>query len=290
MSNPASPAVSDFNADLKKKGFKVYQIDTSHSIVRNFDRRHFYKICLVSGKSIVNYADKGIEIEGSVLFFGNPHIPYSWEIISEKQKGYTCLFSEDFLKRGERSESLQESPLFKIGGATPVFHLGDEQWDFLATIFQKMIAEQATDYVFMQDLIRNYINLIIHEALKLQPAQNFYKHKNASSRIASLFLELLERQFPIERADQRLELKSAQDYARRLSVHVNHLNRSVKEITGRPTTAHISERLLTEARSLLQHTDWSISDIAYALGFDYPTYFHSFFKRKTGAAPTSLRG
>ncbi len=102
-------------------------------------------------------------------------------------------------------------------------------------------------------------------------------------------MELLERQFPIESPDQPLQLKTAQDYASHLSIHVNYLNRAVKEVTGKPTTAHITERIISEAKALLQHTDWSISEIAYSLGFDYPTYFNNYFKRITGTTPTSFR-
>ena len=137
--------------------------------------------------------------------------------------------------------------------------------------------------------MRNYANLIIHEALKLQPSDNYDKQKNASSRITSVFFELLERQFPIESTDRPLQLKTAQHYANSLAVHVNYLNRSVKEVTGKPTTAHISERIISEAKALLQHTDWNIANIAYALGFEYPTYFNNYFKRMTGTNPTSLR-
>lgn len=129
-----------------------------------------------------------------------------------------------------------------------------------------MIGEQDTDYAYKDDLIRNYINLIIHEALKMQPSENSSNHKNAASRITSVFLELLERQFPIENTENSLQLKTAQDFANRLAVHVNHLNRSVKEVTGKSTTTHISERIISEAKALLQHTDWSIAEIAYALG------------------------
>jgi AraC-like DNA-binding protein len=84
-------------------------------------------------------------------------------------------------------------------------------------------------------------------------------------------------------------LKTAQDYAKNLNVHVNYLNRSVKEVTGRPTTAHITERTVSEAKALLQHTNWNVADIAYALGFEYPTYFNNFFKKITGTNPTSFR-
>jgi len=271
-----------------EKGFKSYEIGGKDSIVRTYSRKDFYKICMVSGKSIIHYADRGIEIEGTTLFFGNPHIPYSWEIVSEDQQGYTCLFKEDFLKGHERSDSLQESPLFRIGG-TPIFHLSKQQREEIAGIFRKMIGEQDSSYVFKDDLIRNYINLLIHEALKMQPSENFFKHKNANSRISSLFLDLLERQFPVESTEHPLQLRTAQDFASRLSVHVNHLNRAVKDVTGKPTTAHIAERIISEARALLQHTDWTIAEVAYALGFEYPTYFNNYFKRLTGTTPSSLR-
>ena len=282
------PAAEITPVDLKLKGFNVYPIDTTGSRAPIYRRRDFYKICLITGNSIVHYANRGIEMNGTWLFFANPRIPYSYQLVSHEQTGYACLFTEDFLKANERSGSLQESSLFKIDG-NPVFALNNEQIQFISTIFEKMLQEQSTEYIFKNELIHNYICLIIHEALKMQPLESFFKHKNASSRITSLFLELLERQFPIESTERPLRLKTAQDFAQNLSVHVNHLNRSVREVTGKPTTTHITDRIINEAKALLQHTDWSIADIAYALGFEYPTYFNNYFKRLTGRVPTSLR-
>ena len=286
--NAENHQTTDFNTALKLKGFNAYEIDSTESVVRNYNRKDFYKICMNTGKNIIHYADRSFETNGTVLFFGNPHIPYSWETISSTYTGYACLFTEDFLKLSDRSKSLQQSPLFKLGG-TPILELTTEQRDFIATMFQKMIAEQGTDYTFKDELIRNYIGLIIHEALKMQPLENTSNNKNASSRITNVFLELLERQFPIENTDHPLQLKTAQDFAKQLSVHVNYLNRSIKEVTGKPTTTHISERIISEAKALLQHTDWNIAEIAYSLGFEYPTYFNNFFKKITGTNPKSLR-
>ena len=287
MQNKVTRSVSEFNTDLKLKGFNVFQIESDGSATRAYSRKDFYKICLTTGKSIIHYADKSFEVEGTVLFFGNPHIPYSWETISTSYIGYTCLFSEKFLK-SDRSESLQHSPLFKIGG-TPILKITEQQRAFLNTLFQKMMEEQQTDYAYKDDLIRNYINLIIHEALKMQPSEDYVSNNNAQSRITSVFLELLERQFPIETNEKPLELKTAQDYSTVLSLHVNYLNRAVKNTTGKSTTTHISERIISEAKALLQHTDWNISEIAYALGFEYPTYFNNFFKKNTGTNPKNFR-
>jgi AraC family transcriptional activator of pobA len=288
MQNKTVRTVSEFNNELKLKGFNAFQIENDGGSVRTYSRKDFYKICLTTGKSIIHYADRSFEAEGTILFFGNPHIPYSWETLSTTYVGYTCLFSEDFFKASERSESLQHSPLFKIGG-TPILKINGSQRKFLNTIFQKMIEEQMSEYAYKDDLIRNYINLIIHEALKLQPSEQLNGHSNAASRLTSVFLELLERQFPVESADNPLRLKTAQDYASNLNVHVNYLNRAVKEVTGKSTTTHITERIVIEAKALLQHTAWNVADIAYALGFEYTTYFNNFFKKLTGTNPKSLR-
>lgn len=70
---------------------------------------------------------------------------------------------------------------------------------------------------------------------------------------------------------------------------MNHLNRAVKEVTGKTTTEHISDRVVKEAKALLKHTDWSVSQIAYSLGYEYPNYFNNFFKKQTGVTPRALR-
>lgn len=281
-------SVSKFNDELKLKGLNVFQIEMDSNEVRTYSRKDFYKICLTTGKSIIHYADRSFEQEGTILFFGNPHIPYSWETISTSYVGYTCLFSEEFLNLSDRAESLQHSPLFRIDG-TPILEISKSQRDFLNTMFQRMIEEQKGDYVNKADLIRNYIHLILHEALKLQPSENYHKQSSAAVRITKVFLELLERQFPIENTSRPLQIKTAQEFANNLAVHVNHLNRSVKEVTGKSTTTHITERIAAEAKALLQHTDWTTSEIAYALGFEYPTYFNNFFKKLTGTNPSILR-
>ncbi|MEO7215591.1 helix-turn-helix domain-containing protein [Mucilaginibacter sp.] len=84
-------------------------------------------------------------------------------------------------------------------------------------------------------------------------------------------------------------MRTAQDFAAGLSVNVNYLNRAVKEITGKPTSVHIAARIVAEAKALMLHSDWSVAEIAYALGFEYPAYFNNYFRRVTGMTPNSFR-
>lgn len=41
--------------------------------------------------------------------------------------------------------------------------------------------------------------------------------------------------------------------------------------------------------NILQHSDWNVSKISYALGFEYPTYFNNFFKKQTGTSPSTVQ-
>jgi AraC family transcriptional activator of pobA len=252
-----------------------------------YTRRDYYKIALLRGHHIYHYADKSLEVKGTTLLFFNPHVPYTVESVDNDASGFFCIFREAFFSEHMRG-SLKELPMYAPGGK-PAYVLNVEQDDYVSAVFTKMIDELGTDYRFKYDLIRNYIMEMVHYALKLQPTENLYAHIDANSRITAVFTELLERQFPIESQSQQFLLRSAKDFASHLNVHVNHLNRAIKLTTGKTTSDHIFERLLIEAKALLRHTDWNISEISYSLGFDESTHFNHFFKKLTNATPSSFR-
>lgn len=276
-----------FKEDNQMGGFGVFPRSYC-PLTSPFSRRSFYKVALVLDPGKLYYADKWIDIDRPALQFSNPMIPYSWESGSNSQEGWFCLFTEKFIQNDIRSGSLSESPFFKTGG-TPVFFLDEKEEQVISDLFCKMTMEMASDYANKFDVLRNYLHLLMHEAIKLNPYQGYDSKKNASSRITTLFLELLERQFPVHYMRAPLTLKSAKDYADQLSVHVNSLNRYVKQNTGKTTTQLLSERIVQEAIIMLQHTDWNVAEIAYALGFEEPNNFASFFKRITGQIPSLLR-
>lgn len=267
--------------------FNVFSRENCSSITP-YSRRDYYKISLIIGKGTLHYADKWIHVGQPALLFSNPVVPYSWEAEDENQKGFFCLFTDHFLHNGSRLGTLHDSKLFKVGG-TPVFFVDDRQQETVNDIFYKMMAEIQSDYPHKYDMLRAYLHLLIHETMKMHPADNFEPYQNASQRVAALFMELLERQFPIDSPERSLRLKTPTDYAESLSIHVNSLNRSVKEITGKTTTQQITARIIQEAHALLKHTDWNVSEIAYGLGFEEPAYFTNYFKKQTGMAPNALR-
>ena len=253
-----------------------------------YNRRNYFKISLIRGKNRAEYADKVIEIEKSALLFATPKVPYHYVPYDTDQSGHFCIFTADFLCKFIKGVDPDDLPIFQPG-AYPIFQLDDKAVEELTAVFQKMTTELASDYIYKYDLIRNYVMELIHYGQKLQPASVLYPAHTASARVSSLFAELLERQFPIESAQQKLALRTAKDYADRLSVHVNHLNKVLKEHTGKTTTDIISSRIVREAKILLRQTAWNVSEIAWSLGFEEVAHFSNFFKKQTGFTPLAFR-
>jgi len=251
-----------------------------------YRRRDFYKIMLVKGSSQVIYADQVIGIKKQALSFSNPLIPYKWEHLDKIREGIYCIFNQHFF---HQFGQLIQYEVFQPGG-THIFELSDEEANQVSDIFERIANELNTDYKYKYDAIRNQIFELLHFALKKQPAGNLVKQlPNASQRISTLFLELLERQFPIDDTHQLISLRSASEFASQLNVHVNHLNRAVKDTTEKTTSQLIAERVLQEAKILLKHSAWTVSDISYALGFTEVTHFNNFFKKHVQLSPLKFR-
>lgn len=268
--------------------FNVFASDGYCTEPMSYSRRDFYKISLLLGTSILSWQHHEIAIDKPALVFFNPHMPFAWKPVSKKQPGFFCVFKSEFLNGHVRQESLQNAPLFKTGGY-PVYFLNKPQQQYVSAIFRTMMAEIGSDYLYKYELLRNNLQLIIHEAMKMEPHTHGIKHPHAAERLASQFLDLLARQFPIDTPDRVLLLKTASDFAKALHVHVNHLNHAVREVTGKSTSVHISGRIIDEAKALLKHTDWTVAQVAWSLGFETPNYFYHFFKKHTGHSPKHSR-
>lgn len=111
---------------------------------------------------------------------------------------------------------------------------------------------------------------------------------NASRRITVEFLKLLDQQFPIQN-QRAIGLRYASQFACKLNIHVNHLNRALKATLNKTTTQVISERILREAEILLHTSNLSVAEIAYVLGFTESTHFNNFFRKHTQITPTKFR-
>jgi len=252
-----------------------------------YRRRDFYKVSFLKGHYLLHYGDKSLEVNGTALAFFNREVPYTIEILEENDIGGYFIFRESYFNDYYRS-NIRDLPIFAHGNK-PIYLLNKSQEKTVDQIFKKIHQEMESDYEFKHDLIRSQMITLIHFANKLQPMQVLYQRIDAKTRITTVFNELLDRQFPVESANEEFGLRSASEFAERLGVHVNYLNRALRSTTGKTTTELIAERLTSEAIALLKHSQWNIAEISYSLGFEDPSHFNHFFKKQTSQVPSSFR-
>ncbi len=248
-----------------------------------YSKRPYYRISLLRSRNLTATASHPA---GNLLFFTTPGMSYPNLSTAGEHAVYGCAFTEDFVLR---------SP----GGSIPMaifqpeacaaFYINNEAGEAILQVFRKMDRALLSDYVYKYDLVRTYITELIHYGQQLHPENCAWYGTPGATRVTARFMELLERQFPVEAPRERLALRAARDFAARLGIHVNYLNKALKATTGRTTTAIISARVIAEAMLQLRHTNRTISEIAHSLGFEEVAHFSNFFKKHTRSAPVTYR-
>ncbi|MDR6193230.1 AraC family transcriptional regulator [Siphonobacter sp. SORGH_AS_0500] len=271
--------------------FDVLKIDTlekrAEAISRlSFSRKSLYKIKLVNGKCKCHYADKTIEIENYALIFINPLVPFLLEENNDPIREYFCIFNEEFFNN---YGNIKTYPVFQ-NVQENVFNLSESQYQEFEKILDNMQNELSSEYDYKMDVIRNLTYDLIHKAMKMNkiPAKASVRN-GADNRITLLFEELLTLQFPLYTSADNIKLRKPSDFASQLSISTNHLNKAVKHIRNKTTSEIITERILQEARMLLKVTDWSVSEIAYSLGYETPSRFIYTFRKNVGISPLAYR-
>lgn len=256
----------------------------------SFSHRSFYTIALLLEEGRLYYADKWVEIDRPALVFASPLMPYAWEAVNnERGTGFHCLFNEAFLRPEEKADTLADAPFLNLK-REPLVFLTYENLQLFKVLFQRMYEEANSDYSQKMDMLRSYLHLLVHEVNKIQTTEQIEVHQSAAQRIVELFLNMLDSQFPIDAPTHSIVLSTPAQYADKLAVHVNHLNRVVRQVTGKTTSDIIASRMVSRAVSLLEnHPEHSIAEIALSLGFEEPASFSKFIKKHTGFSPSEHR-
>lgn len=268
--------------------FKVIRVPGDSQVFSclPYNRKGLFKISIHHGANRIYYADKTVEIKQQAILFSRPNMVYRFEPLGEQHPGYLCVFTEKFF---DQFVNINDYPLFKPG-VSPLTEITVTQVESLSKLFEKMEHENELDFTYKYDTIRILVLQLILDTLKLQPNPGLKtKESNSSMRLGNHFKELLEGQFPILNPAYKMHLRHPAEFADALFVHVNHLNRSLKEVTEKTTSQLIADRIFLESKILLQNTEWNVNEISWCLGFEDTAHFIKFFKKNAGTTPSGLR-
>lgn len=260
---------------------RLKKLDQDIQVYRPPFKRSFYFFALLynSGKIQVSYGDQTVHDPDSYLVLHSPNLVYSFSH-NNNLEGYVIYFKPEcfsFFKPNFH----QQFPLFDPLH-TNLFKFNLTTFDRLAPHFEAVFCayERSARGQHIEARIK-LLGLLYH-------LEDFALEKNKNIRAATpqqtlllKFVQLIDNYY--------IDKRSVQEYADMLSVTANYLSQSVKQASGKNALTFIAERLTTEARSLIQYTDFDITEIAYQLNFSDPANFGKFFKKQTGLSPSEFR-
>lgn len=264
---------------------EVHRRDDYHFKCREMvtpNRLDFYMINLITGgEGIKTFGTQEYYLKPGMLAFVSPGMITSWQSIVDNHAGYFCIFTADFLQE-------ETYPFFEIGG-NAVLQLNDDQVRSFNNFFREIEQEFLEDSPQKMAIIKAFLLIILKKASGIYAAPSALDNGNAGLRLTTAFTKLFEKDFDPLKKFKTATIKSLGEYAQLLNVSQNHLNDTVRAVSGKTPGTLIRERIVKEASQLLIHTQLSIAEICFLFNFDDPSYFTRFFKRYTGMTPKQHR-
>jgi len=260
---------------------RLKPLDQDVHVYRPPFKRSFYFFALLfnSGKIEVNYGDQTIHDPDSYLVFHSPNLVYSFAH-NNNLEGYVIYFKPEcfsFFK----PDFHQEFPLFDVLH-TNLFKFDHATFKQLAPHFEAVFNayERSAKAQHIEARVQ-LLSLLYHlEDFALENKKDIPRATTQQTLLRK-FIQLIDNHY--------INKRTVQEYADMLSVTANYLSQSVKSVSGKNALTFIAERLATEARSLIQYTDFEVAEIAYQLNFSDPANFGKFFKKQVGLPPSEFR-
>lgn len=198
----------------------------------------------------------------------------------EVNQGFIINFAPDFLLGRIGSNDLLKDFEFLAIWGNPVIKPDRRTASYLTQTLQRVFDEYLAHGLIHLPVLQSYF---IAALCDLNTAyQPLMKHESkAAVSLTNRFKELLHHHIKTKHL--------VTDYASLLNVSPNHLNKTLKTVTGKSTSKWIDEALIAEAKVLLFQTNYPISEIAGNLSIYDSSYFSRLFKRHEGVTPQEFR-
>lgn len=146
--------------------FNVYKSNCSEARPMSSDGRIFYRISIELRCCCADNQD-GDFIEKVLLTLKTSSDCYLKESFSNEQKCFSLLFNGEFFQSQDHLKT-ENWQVLKYEYEPLVYNLDYDMAVGFLEILENMHKEFQSDYIFRQDLLRTYINILIHEIIKLR--------------------------------------------------------------------------------------------------------------------------
>lgn len=240
-------------------------------------RKEFYSIAFIeNGKGMMTINHHSFKYVENTIAVTAPGQIIAFERESEIN-GFTIFFTLPFIKLSK--QALEEQFSFTKLNSNTIFQLTKDA-DKIKKSFEEIEIEFLKKDRYHKEVIKNLL-LVLLNLIKRNYLSEAQPPLNRNQELTQQFEALVQNHMP--------KRKPVQFYASQLTITNKHLIEVIKKTTGKTPTEFIQNIHMQEAKKLLIHSSFTVSEITYQLGFNDSSYLNKVFKKQFGKTPLDFR-
>jgi AraC family transcriptional activator of pobA len=276
----------DFKEGLQHE-FEIVNLEAIFKHKKNMmvvpHRAQFYHIIWIKKGRGTHFADfKPIEVKNNILIFIPQNSVNRFDPEGEYE-GKAIIFTDEFFCKNESDiQYLRSTMLFRDLYDIATINVQCEEKELSKTLEIMENEFLSSKDNVQSNILHNLLHVFLLQAEREIRKQGFKELKSGINlNYLIQFKDFLEENFK--------EIKSVNQYADKLSISEKQLHKATTSLLDKTPKQIIDERILLEAKRLLAHSNLSIKEIAYDLGYEEPTNFIKYFKKHTESTPSEFR-
>jgi AraC family transcriptional activator of pobA len=272
----------------------VVQVSELHAVNSDIWKRfttNFYTISLKKNiQSKVKYGQNYYDFDSGTMTFSAPKQIQSVEVAEinrlNEGKGFALMFHPDFLAKHALASIISNYSFFSYS-LNEALHLSEKEENNVLAIFKKIEEEYQHIDHHTQDIILSQLDLLLNYSNRFYERQ-FITRKSANNDVLVKTENLINEYFKNEDGLNK-GILTVEYLADQIHLSPKYLSDMLRSLTNQSAQQHIHNKLIEKAKEYLTTTNFSVSEIAYHLGFERPQSFNKLFKNKTDMSPLEFR-
>lgn len=239
-------------------------------------RKDFFEIVWLKNEDPLHgISDPEYRVKGDWIYLIPPYRVH--QLNKAGKNGELISFKRSMLEEEDKDFLLDLFRIFNVQGEFSCLRLDSDSAKELGEIYKIMEMEYTRKNNF--EMMKALLKVLLLKLISVKDLE-FTGHDVYQKRVYE-FLMLLEGNF--------LTVTNIDFYAGKLGISSKRLNQILKEKLDKTGTQIIHDRIILEAKRKIIHSEVTIKEIAYDLGFSDRPYFSRFFKKMTRQTPEEFQ-
>ncbi|SHJ91434.1 AraC-type DNA-binding protein [Arenibacter nanhaiticus] len=240
-------------------------------------RRDFYEIVWLRNEDALHVLQHDFQTKKGDWIYLIP--PYRVHQLNKAGKnGVLISFKQELLEGDLKEFLLDVFRMFNVQGEFSCLQVNEETAKGLVDVYQLLEEEykkETINLIMLKALLKVFLLKLI------QLKEEHFTLQDINEKRVYEFMLLLE--------DNYQEKRNADFYAEQIGISAKRLNQVLKEKLDKTAVQIIHDRLIQEAKRQIIHSENTIKEIAYNLGFKDQSYFSRFFKAQAEQTPQEFQ-